>query len=588
MTDCNASPARMTALPLPARLLSLAGVAAVVGLMFCPVSTGFCGADVALPLVAATLAVLGALLLLACRRPFHLTSIDLLLGLWLLYVLLRAWCTPDVPCLPAVLRALSLAALYAALRLLCSCALPTVPVMEGAVSLFALLQALLCLAQVVTGSSRHAAFPITGTFLNPGPCSAALLMGLCLGVYRFFFPIPSASARLSHASSTLSIVTLVLCSLLLPLGWSRAALLSLACCLVVATWRRMRPRVRLLVMLGVLVAVALLYLLKRGSADGRVLFYAISSSAVVRHPMAGSGIGSFFLTYARETASLHTHLPMTLASHASTLDYALCDGLRLAVEQGLLGLSLAILSLFTVLFHLRRRSPALALALLGLAFFSLCSYPFQLLPFQLLAVLLAAWAATRPAGGAWETRDRGPVRGRMCAVVVCAVAVVSALLTVRPAHERVLATRQSRLIVGRDHPRMLVHYQRLLPYMRHDAQFLFRYGQLLASCGRYNESDYVLGQGVLVSNDAMFHVLRGHNYRHLHAWPQACAAYRQAHAQSPSRLYPLLCLMRLYRQMGRRDQAVRTARMLLRLPVEHDSALAREIRDEAKNCILEQ
>ncbi len=588
MTDCNISHGHMAAPSPLARLFSLAGVAAVVCLMLCPVSTGFCQADVALPVVAATLAVLGTLLLLACRSPFRLTSIDLLLGVWLLYVLLRAWCTSDVPCLPAVLRALSLGALYAGLRLLCSCALPPAWMMEGAVSLFALLQGLLCLWQLLTGSSHHAAFPITGTFLNPGPCSAVLLMGICLGVYRFFVPISSASARLSRVSSVLAIATLVLCSLLLPLGWSRAALVSLAGCLLVATWRRMPPRLRLLLVMGVPVAAVALYLIKRGSADGRALFYAISSASVARHPVLGSGIGSFFLAYARETASLHTHLPLALVSHASTLDYALADGMRVAVDQGLLGLALAISSLFTVLFRLRQRTPALALALLGLALFSLCSYPFQLLPFQLLAILLASWAATQPVGSAPGAQGRSVARGRTGAVVVCLLAVTSAILTVTPALERVRATRQSRMIVGRDSPRMLGHYQCLLPCMRHDAQFLFRYGQLLASCGRYNESNYVLGQGVLVSNDAMFHVLRGHNYRHLHAWPQACRAYRQAHAQSPARQYPLLCLMRLYRQMGERRQAVHVAHVLLRLPVEHDSALAREIRDEAKNCILEQ
>ena len=49
----------------------------------------------------------------------------------------------------------------------------------------------------------------------------------------------------------------------------------------------------------------------------------------------------------------------------------------------------------------------------------------------------------------------------------------------------------------------------------------------------------------------------------------------------------LLCLMRLYRQQGMREQAVRIAHCLLRLPVKQDSSLVREAREEARSCILE-
>ena len=572
----------------PALLLPLTGVLAVVGLMFRPVQAGFCPAESALPVVAGVLAVVGMLCLLARRRQFRLTAIDALAGAWLLYVLLRGWCTPEVPCLPAVLRAVSLAALYAALRLLFACAAPPSLMVEGTLAGFALVEGLICVWQLLSGGSHHADFPFTGTFLNPGPCSAVLLMGVCLGMYRFFFPISSQHARLSRLHSALCLSAMVLCLLLLPLGWSRAALLSALCCLAVMTWRRMTSRMHLLLAVGLLVAGGVLYLLKRGSADGRVLFYAVSSMSVAAHPILGSGMGSFFHAYAQETALLHARLPEALVRHAGTIEYALSDGVRVAVEQGAVGLVLTILLVSIVLYRLRRRSEALALVLLGLLVFSLFSYPFQLLPFQLLLVLLASSAATSPGAKSHDGVAAARARGIMGASLVCLFAVTSAFLAYDPVAERVQATRQSRLIMGHDSPRMLGQYQRLYPLMRHDAQFLFRYGQLLASCGRYNESNHVLAQGALVSNDAMFHVLRGHNYRHLQAPCEAARAYRQAHGQTPARLYPLLCLMRLYRQAGQRAPAVRVARMLLHMPQAGGSPLDREIRDEAKNCLGEQ
>ena len=363
------SPSGM-ALRLP-HLLSLAGVLAVVGLMLYPVQTGFGRADVALPVAAAVLAVLGLCMRVVSPVRPRLGNIDFIVTVWLLYVLLRAWYTPQVPCLHAVVRAVSLASLYAGLRLLFSCSAPSALFTEGSLTLFALLQALLCIFQLLTGSSRHALFPFTGTFLNPGPCSAALFMGACLGLYRFFSPIPSQNVRVRQLVFWLTAGTLVLCSLLLPVGWSRAALVSGLCCLVAAGWRRMSLRLRCSLVLCLLAAFLLLYALKRGSADGRVLFFAVSSSAVAQSPFFGSGIGTFFHAYGQQTAALHSQMPLALAAHADTLTYALSDGMRVAVEQGVTGLFIALMLVLNILHRLRKRSSALWLVLFGLLVFSL-------------------------------------------------------------------------------------------------------------------------------------------------------------------------------------------------------------------------
>lgn len=445
------------------RLLSLAGVLAVVGLMLCPVQTGYCWTDAALPVVAAVLTVAGLCIKWVSPVRSRLRGIDLIVAAWLLYILLRAWFTPEVPCLYAVVRAVSLASLYAGLRLLFSCAAPSALLTEGSLTLFALLQALLCIFQLFTGSSRHALFPFTGTFLNPGPCSAALFMGACLGLYRFFSPIPSQDIRLRQLVFWFTAGTLVLCSLLLPVGWSRAALVAGLCCLVAAGWRRMSLRLRCSLVLCLLAAFLLLYALKRGSADGRVLFYAVSSSAVAQSPLFGSGIGSFFHAYGQQTAALHSQMPLALAAHADTLTYALSDGMRVAVEQGVVGLLFALMLVLNMLHRLRRRSSPLWLVLFGLLVFSLFSYPFQLLPFQLMLVLLAAYTASprRRSAVHHAAKPRGRSLGR--AFVLTVFAVISAFLVVPSVRQRVLATRQSRMVMGSNGPRVIEQYRSLLP-----------------------------------------------------------------------------------------------------------------------------
>ncbi|MGN0233730.1 MAG: hypothetical protein ACI4B5_04810 [Bacteroidaceae bacterium] len=568
-------------------LLSWMGVLAVMVLMLLPVQLGFCQAEIVLPVLAATLAVVAWVMMMVRRTVFRFAILDALLATWLLYVLLRAGSTPDVPCFPVVSRALSLMMLYVGLRMLFSSAGVSVLMVERSFMTFALLEGLFCIGQLLLDGSRHTGYPFTGTFLNPGPCSAVLFMGVFLGLYSLYLSVSSRNAFPFSISSVLPVSTLIVCSLLLPMGWSRAALVSVCCVLTIAMWHRMPACTRRLALVGLLSILLLLYLFKRGSADGRLLFYMIASSAVAGHPLFGSGIGSFFQAYARETASLHSQLPLSLVTHADGVEYALSDGMRVAVEQGIVGLIFAISFTFIVLSRLRSISISLMLMLLGLLIFSLFSYPFQLLPFQLLFVLLAALVASPMATDGQPDVAIHPAGGRLSGMLLCVMVAGLAFVLTPPISRRVEAARESRLIVGQSNPRMLAEYRRLMPWMYHDASFLFRYGQMLASCGKYNESNYVLWQGSLVSGDPMFHVLRGHNYRHMHAYDQARRAYLQAHGQSPSRQYPLFCLMRLYRDIGLRREAVRMATVLLHMPTQQ-SPLARQIRVEAQNCIEEQ
>lgn len=575
--------------------LSLLGVMAVVACMLLPVHEGVAQADVALLGGSVALVLPGLLAWRASGKPFRLTATDAVLGLWAAYVVLRAWSTPDVPCFPSLARTLGLLAAYASLRLVMRSSRLALCLAEHAVMAYACLECLLCLGQLCTGTSRHAAYPVTGTFLGPASCSAVFLMGTCLSVARLWQGSPW-SGRCPWRTMLLPLVTLLLCGLLLPVGWSRAAVLSGLCCLVALLWPRLSKGKRCLLVAGGLVALVVLYLCKRGSADGRVLFALVSMTAVGQHPLCGSGLATFAHAYSQSLAALHTQLPAALVSHASPLDFALSDVARVAVEQGLVGLAFALLSLVLVLRALYRQSPQLALVLAALSLMACLSYPFQLLPFQLLFVLLAACSAA-PRGsqvaGVSEGDADGATRLRPCGtawtpLAVAAVAIALPALLLPRVQRYARASRDSVLVVGRNDVRLLDTYERLLPCMRHDARFMFRYGQLLAQAGRLNESNRVLWEGSRLSTDGMFHVLRGHNYLRLHAPDLAVRAYRRAHAQCPARQYPLYCLMCLYRDAGQPQAAARVACTLLAMPAGPASPLARQINEEARNCAGEQ
>ena len=568
--------------------LSLLGVMAVVACMLLPVHEGVALADVVLLGGSVALALLGMLAWRASGKPFCLTTTDAVLGLWAAYVVLRAWSTPDVPCFPSLARALGLLSAYASLRLVMRSSRLALCLAEHAIMAYACLECLLCLCQLCLGTSRHAVYPVTGTFLSPASCSAVFLVGTCLSVARLRQGQPW-SGRCPWRTMLLPLATLLLCGVLLPVGWSRAAVLSGLCCLVALLWPRLSKGKRCLLVAGVLVALVVLYQCKRGSADGRVLFALVSMTAVGQHPVLGSGLATFAHAYSQSLAALHTHLPAALVSHASPLDFALSDVARVAVEQGLVGLAFALLSLVLVLRALYRQSPRLALVLAALSLMACLSYPFQLLPFQLLYVLLAACSAAPRGSQAADVPNRlHPCGTAWAPLAVAAVAMALPALLLPRVLRYARASRDSVLVVGRNDVRLLDTYERMLPCMRHDARFMFRYGQLLAQAGRLNESNRVLWEGSRLSTDGMFHVLRGHNYLRLHAPDLAVRAYRRAHAQCPARQYPLYCLMCLYRDAGQPQAAARVARTLLAMPAGPTSPLARQITEEARDCAGEQ
>ena len=71
-------------------------------------------------------------------------------------------------------------------------------------------------------------------------------------------------------------------------------------------------------------------------------------------------------------------------------------------------------------------------------------------------------------------------------------------------------------------------YYELLPLENDNQSFLFDFGQLLRSFGRYSDSNAILQKGTMVSNDPMFYVLIGNNYKDMKCYDLSEMAYQKA------------------------------------------------------------
>ena len=105
---------------------------------------------------------------------------------------------------------------------------------------------------------------------------------------------------------------------------------------------------------------------------------------------------------------------------------------------------------------------------------------------------------------------------------------------------------------------------------------LYAEGYYLHQMGRYEESTKVLEKGARLSCDPMFEIIMGKNAEALGDLDRATELYEKAHYMVPSRLYPMVRLMRLQMRQGSDEAALETAREIVSMPVnERNAGMAR-------------
>ena len=207
--------------------------------------------------------------------------------------------------------------------------------------------------QLVEGSSNHYLYPMTGTFLNPGPYSASLAIALVM-LCHYLNETGDGIVIYKGVTSRHAVELLTMCFVvILPSTWSRAALISVAFCLVLIYWDVIRRRIWWFVGAGV-VACAVMYIAKSGSAHGRLAVNYIAAHCLMDNPLTGSGIGSFFHSYAEKTAELSAAGLALDPKHIDVLEYAFNDLLLIGVEQGIVGLAMC-LALLLLVFRLQNQ-----------------------------------------------------------------------------------------------------------------------------------------------------------------------------------------------------------------------------------------
>ena len=513
--------------------------------------------------VVCGVAIIAVLMFIWRKQQMILSSIDTIVFLWFVYATLRAYATPVYPCANFCLRAMQMLSLYIAARLLFSSVTISERVLVIGILFCAGYEILVGVGQLFSGNSRHFLYALSGTFLNPGPYSAFIAMGLVM----------SCQLKKGYWLPTLF-------ATLLPATWSRAALVSAAICIGIIYWEQWK-RWRWWICTGGLLVLVGLYFLKQGSADGRSIIYLISLLCISRAPVFGSGIGSFCHQYAEGMAAFSVQHPMFNFQSADVTTNAYNCLLQIGVEQGLLGMTLALALVALVLVKLNKAGKTLGMGLLCLLIFSMFSYPFDQLPYQIIFVMMTAYAGTDVKKVTIPKKWHMLFQCYIAPAALCGCAILLSAFNHRQIKERMEAESVYRMMAGVRHPAFLADYYELLPLMLSNEHFLFDFAKILSADGRYNDSNGILRLGSLISSDPMFYIIQGNNYREMGFYQEAEQAYMKAFNSMPNRLYPLYQLMLLYEKMGDTEKTSNIAQRVMMFDEKVASPATKEIKRKA-------
>lgn len=515
--------------------------------------------------------LVGLLSALIRKVSFRVNWIDALVVGWYSYTMIRFWGDATYPASGFAIEATLMYMLYVALRLLLvGCRLNGKHIAVLLI-IFSAVEAAMGYSQLISGVSRHHLYPVTGSFLNPGPYSAYL----CLGMVSVF-----GIKKLNDLH--MLVVTFIAVPLLLTM--SRVAFLALFICVLIVYRDKIRNWRQWVILIAITVICCIgLYLLKSRSADGRGIINYIGIQCLIDKPFWGNGIGSFFHSFACKTAEISMQNPDADLTKVDVIEYAFNDLLLVGVEQGLVGLSFAFGLIAMVMYRLWKECKSLFLSALSLLIISLFSYPFELLPYQMIGVIIAAYSAN-------ICKAQSDIRFSNIKTIIQAIAVLLPMCWIShichmEIKERLDAENGYRMMARLKDPAFTKDFFDLLPMMQENRQYLFDFAMLLSRQGRYNDSNEMLRRGALISNDPMFLVLQGNNYRDLGAYDLANQTYLKAWHTIPNRLYPIYQLMKLNEQSDNMKQAVSYAQEVINFKEKIKSPAVNEMKKEAKELI---
>lgn len=494
-------------------------------------------------------------------------------------------------------------------------------------------------------ASNHYLFKLTGSFLNPGPFAGYLAMifpmafhgaltlpgswtvlkdlGLCplictpLQLFRHTHRFRVVLPFLLFFVSVISVGCILV---VLPATMSRSAWMgALTGSVYVVSFRHHWPErmhklyvnhrklfftgLTVLLLMGT-VFIAGMYLLKKPSADGRLLVWKITTYVIAEHPVFGVGHGHFSGAFGEAQANYFASGKGSDAEAwvAGVPEYAFNEYLQICAEWGLLGLLLFLLMVGVPFLSNKTASLTFSLqvgakgSLLSLLVFACFSYPLSLLPFCIALVFLLALVASgypvQTSGAQAEPPGKARFAPRWMRYAFFCLLTILALWLLRthlPVWKADWEWHEQRVFYPGIGLRVedMKTYQKLYPLLSNKAEFLFDYGKALTETGELRAANEIFLRALSFRGDPMFCNLLGKNYQTLRQYDLSEYWLTKASHMGPNLLYPHYLLAKMYRVSGQNEKALAKARYVIGKKPKVVSTATNEMKEEMQQLIKE-
>ena len=445
----------------------------------------------------------------------------------------------------------------------------------------------------------HSLYRLTGSFFNPGPYSGFLAVILPVALHTLLGPKPLC--RVDKIVYGLGVICLVSIILVLPAGMSRSAWVAAGAGCGVVVWRQKRSREYVrrgigrigrgwkrcwlggILLLGLSIGGGL-YLLKKDSADGRLLVWKMDLAVMRSQPWLGVGIGRYPGALGEAQAVYFANSPADPREEyvADAPEYGFNEFLQLGGEYGLIGLCL-FLSITGIasggLFKRNtQQTGGVSGALSAFLVFACFSYPLHMLPMAMLFVLLLAWSVNVGAKGVRIRRWAGQI---LWLPVMVLGLVAAWRLTEKETAYKTWKNARAYFRQG-DYQEALNRYTPLFSALSDRPAFVFEFGECQFQNAQYGNATAIFLWAAELSADPMVYNKLGKNYQALKQYDRAEKAYVQAAHMIPHRIYPLYLLALLYREMGDMEKARDMARQVIDQEPKVWSPAVEEMKTEMK------
>lgn len=465
--------------------------------------------------------------------------------------------------------------------------------------------------------SNNNLFKITGGFSNPGPfaCYLSVIFPIALHLYIKLKSEREKNQEKDKAERDkivegLMLVSWVLMGMLILLSRSRTALLGMVLstgfvlhhqynlsrsihAVLKGRMQRMAFLLSVLLLLGA--AFYGIYLLKKDSADGRMVIWKGASKMIVEKPIFGFGYDKFkayYLPY--QAAYFEKNSYVEEENLADDAQRPFNEYIRVTVESGIVGFLLIMGILYTVFNrnflesgYDKKYIPALKASVVSFIVISFFSYPLEVLPTKCALIIGIAIISSNQRSIISSSRVSNYLLNSMYVIIFISVSIFSLKFT-KNFHKAHWIWRAGYIHYTRgEYVSAIEKYQSIHrnPYLRNSGEFLLQYGKANYMAGKFKEAKSILENAQNKFPNTVLYTSLGDTYKALKEYGKSEEAYCMANNIIPHKFYPKYLLAKMYFETNQLPKALKLANELIEKQAKVESKAVAEIKEEMREMI---